>query len=870
MGCASSAPSVRVDGGDAALKYSVEGDARHGGVTQYAGKNNQCSHDWESPDFGVSDHFEVVAPLGEGASGETWLCVELTTGREVAIKFIRRPLPKIIVQLLIHEVKIQAALGHRHVSLIACESLLLTDSHLGIVMEYASGGTLTDYVTSKWETCGQRDGLFCTEDEARYLFRQYIDAVEFLHANNTAHRDLKLDNLVLDGSSPPQIKLCDFGFARGWADDDDAVMYTQIGTPVYMSPQLIRARSTQGGYDATKADIWACAVVLFVQLHGMFPYDHPDHPNPNTSDAHAQVWCQQMACAWRDVPGMHERLSTLSPECQQLLDRMFDRDEGARPTIAEIKRHAWTSKRLPPHLQHALNGIRRAQRALKASCGAESTNGPIARSAAKLRDAQIDELVRAAAALGPCAGREPGECRMLNLRVGTAELAAAAAAARAAAEAAETAAAVAAAAQAAAQAAAPAVAVPQPTAAVAAVSGARRSGARHSSHGQKRDDDVFADGATGAAWLKQQQQQQRGDAQGRPAPPRSSSTGQRQRSSAGQLAPPPEHHALLAAAPLTALSSAFTTHTIAPATHTSVFATHTTMFATHTGAWPASGSTTQSDLRFGSTGSFGTLGGEGSGRHSVTGTLNGDGSCRRSVIGGRGSMGLCSGDITELPSECHGAAERGSSGTPPPTMGVRCGGGGGRFGCSGSDTLLGASLSDIAWPAAAMAASDVHGTGAAVAAGVHQPGGDTGLQHSGAEQRHTDHSSSGRQHSGNGHFSSSRGSSSSQLCKAISSEAPCLGGAGGVLGALVIPGDEGDESGGAVGPIDPSTIDCGGLGRSMHHGVSKSGSKSVSKSGSKSGSKCGSSGGGGVSGAQLPHMERVESSCDVLQVDRST
>lgn len=64
------------------------------------------------------------------------------------------------------------------------------------------------------------------------MLQQFLSAVDFLHKNHVAHRDLKLDNIVLDGSTPPRIKLCDFGFAKNW--DEGSNMFTQIGTPVYM------------------------------------------------------------------------------------------------------------------------------------------------------------------------------------------------------------------------------------------------------------------------------------------------------------------------------------------------------------------------------------------------------------------------------------------------------------------------------------------------------------------------------------------------------------------------------------------------------------------------------------------------------------
>lgn len=67
--------------------------------------------------------------------------------------------------------QIQAELGDGHVNLVSAKAVVLTDTHLGIVMEYAAGGNLTNYVTEKWDTAEERGGLMLSEDEARYFFQ---------------------------------------------------------------------------------------------------------------------------------------------------------------------------------------------------------------------------------------------------------------------------------------------------------------------------------------------------------------------------------------------------------------------------------------------------------------------------------------------------------------------------------------------------------------------------------------------------------------------------------------------------------------------------------------------------------------------------
>ncbi len=116
----------------------------------------------------------------------------------------------------------------------------------------------------------------------------------------------------------PQV--CDFGFAKNW--DVESNMYTQIGTPVYMSPQLINSKRSKTGYDATKADVWACGVLLFVMLLGMFPFEHSESPDPNSSHAHIEVWLQQVKCCWRENPRVAEFAAKLSTSCQDLLDKV--------------------------------------------------------------------------------------------------------------------------------------------------------------------------------------------------------------------------------------------------------------------------------------------------------------------------------------------------------------------------------------------------------------------------------------------------------------------------------------------------------------------------------------------------------------------
>lgn len=221
----------------------------------------------------------------------------------------------------------------------------------------------TAYVADKWKEAQAR-GLFLSEDEARFFFKQFLSAVNYCHQHRVVHRDLKLDNTLLDNSSPPVIKICDFGFAKTWSEE--ANMHTLIGTPVYMSPELMN-KATQGkGYDGRSVDVWASGILLLVMLLGSFPFDHTEHPDPNTDEAHLEVWLQQVSKRWSDVPHMAEAVKKLSPEIKDLLNRIFVIDAKSRVTIQQIKRHPWYKKPLPAEYEEMWEKLKQKQEKLDA------------------------------------------------------------------------------------------------------------------------------------------------------------------------------------------------------------------------------------------------------------------------------------------------------------------------------------------------------------------------------------------------------------------------------------------------------------------------------------------------------------------------
>jgi serine/threonine-protein kinase SRK2 len=155
-------------------------------------------------------------------------------------------------------------LNHRrlvHPHIIRFKEVLLTDVHICIVMEYAEGGDMFDYVL-------KRGGL--REREARWFFQQLIVATDYIHQMELANRDIKLENTLLDLSPKPLIKLCDFGYSKH--EKLQSAPGSRVGTPAYLAPEVIS--TVKGGtYDGKIADIWSCGVMLYVMLTGSYPFE---------------------------------------------------------------------------------------------------------------------------------------------------------------------------------------------------------------------------------------------------------------------------------------------------------------------------------------------------------------------------------------------------------------------------------------------------------------------------------------------------------------------------------------------------------------------------------------------------------------------
>mmetsp|Transcript_20348 Transcript_20348/g.56393 ORF Transcript_20348/g.56393 Transcript_20348/m.56393 type:complete len:457 (-) Transcript_20348:375-1745(-) len=361
MGCFQSSEAGGASKGTAE-KYKAKPESHQGEANPTSNTRAAAPPEPTKPslDEALQELYEPVHQLGAGGTGESWLVKDRETSEYLAIKLIKRPIPSVLQPMMLREIEIQGELGEGHLNIVKSNYAILTAQHLCIAMEYASGGSLTQYVTNHFPKSGH--GLFLSEMETLYFFKQIVLALEFCHTHNVAHRDLKLDNTLLDGSDPPYIKICDFGFAKSWGENaEEANMFTQIGTPVYMSPEVIRARDTKSGYDPKSSDIWSAGVLLYVMLLGSFPFDHDDYADPNSSQAQQEVLSLQSSEHWSDHPSNPKGVEQLTPEVNDLLNKIFVVDSSQRINLKDIKAHPWYMQPLEPKYAEALRILEEEQ-----------------------------------------------------------------------------------------------------------------------------------------------------------------------------------------------------------------------------------------------------------------------------------------------------------------------------------------------------------------------------------------------------------------------------------------------------------------------------------------------------------------------------
>lgn len=261
--------------------------------------------------------------LGEGEFGKVKLGWRKDGKHpsQVAIKLIKR---STIMKDSDSEIKIHREINSlkllSHPNIVNLVEVMKSGKYIGIVLEYASGGELFDYILQH---------KYLKENVAKKLFAQLVSGVDYMHAKGLIHRDLKLENLLLDKHK--NVIISDFGFVNSYNRDKNDLMKTSCGSPCYAAPELVLS---QTAYEGRKVDIWSLGVILYAMLAGYLPFDD----DPENEDGADIIKLYHYICK---TPLTFPEY--VSPLARDLLRKIIVSDPKKRITIDEIRNHPWLS-----------------------------------------------------------------------------------------------------------------------------------------------------------------------------------------------------------------------------------------------------------------------------------------------------------------------------------------------------------------------------------------------------------------------------------------------------------------------------------------------------------------------------------------------
>lgn len=258
------------------------------------------------------EEYEFGRVLGQGAYGVVHEVVHKLTGERFAAKTISDKMPR---ELQKRETVNHNCLKHKHIVKVHEVIDLPESGQCVVLMEMVNGTQLFDYIVEKEQL---------SETEARRIFQQLIAALSYCHDQGIAHRDVKLENILIDQDL--NVKVTDFGFSEKIFQGRQ---FTRpCGSPNYAAPELL---SSKVEYRGEPVDVWAAGICLYAMLAGELPFDADD-----------------VASLFQAIKaGSYQSLDFISADAADLMKKMLSMNPTERITLQDIVQHAWFTKDLP-------------------------------------------------------------------------------------------------------------------------------------------------------------------------------------------------------------------------------------------------------------------------------------------------------------------------------------------------------------------------------------------------------------------------------------------------------------------------------------------------------------------------------------------
>ena len=254
--------------------------------------------------------FILGKKLGNGAFATVRLATHIKTKEIVAIKiFDKQKLREKDKIQLEREINILKKVKHRNI--VNLYNVVNSKNSIYLIMEYIKGIELFFYVNDKKRL---------SEAEACQYFQQIISGIEYLEKLKIVHRDIKLENIIIENKK--NIKIIDFGLSNIYPKNN--ILFSSCGSPCYASPEMIMGKN----YTGSGIDIWSSGIVLFAMLAGYLPFVDNDEQKMYKKIVEGKLYFPQQ----------------ISNSAKDLLQKLLEKDPLKRISISEIKKHPWFKK----------------------------------------------------------------------------------------------------------------------------------------------------------------------------------------------------------------------------------------------------------------------------------------------------------------------------------------------------------------------------------------------------------------------------------------------------------------------------------------------------------------------------------------------
>ena len=288
--------------------------------------------------------------IGQGAFGKVNLGLNILTGRIVAVKSFNKNNSELTgdnMKKIKYETDLMKKLNHPNITKIL--EMFEDEKFFLIIMEYINGGNLFSFVKKRRKL---------SEKTAKFLFRQIILGIKYIHEQNIVHRDIKLENLLIDLNN--NVKICDFGIGRK-LENKKQLLHDQCGTLMYMAPEILLS-SKEKGYEGFPVDIWSAGISLYIMLSGTLPFNyknkkkHKNNEEENDEDYNEEEEEESISSSkskskkndddnfelqYNIVYKEPKHIEKISDEARDLLKGLLNKDPKKRFTCDQILNHPW-------------------------------------------------------------------------------------------------------------------------------------------------------------------------------------------------------------------------------------------------------------------------------------------------------------------------------------------------------------------------------------------------------------------------------------------------------------------------------------------------------------------------------------------------